>query len=71
MKKEECKLNMSLKLNKSEKNSTKTLKDFRINLTVWPVEVNSLMLNGSKKSGKSKKNINTHYRALIQNISMN
>jgi len=50
MKREESKSNMSHKFNKSEKNSTKKLKDFRINLTEWQVEVNSPMLNGSIKS---------------------
>lgn len=71
MKREESKSNMSHKFNKSEKNSTKKLKDFRINLTEWQVEVNSPMLNGSIKSERQKKNINRHYKVLTQNTSIN
>lgn len=38
---------------------------------VWPVEVNFQMLNGSKKSKKSKKKINKSYKISIPNILMN
>lgn len=38
---------------------------------VWPVEVNFQMLNGFKKSKKSKKKINKSYKISIPNILMN
>lgn len=70
-KKEKYKSDMNLKSNKSETNSTKKLKTFKISSMVWPVEVNFLMPNGFKKSEKQKNNINKISKISTSNISIN
>lgn len=49
MKKEKFKLNISLKFNELKSNSTKKSKNYKLNFSEWPAEVNFQILNGFKK----------------------
>jgi hypothetical protein len=70
MKKEKFKSSISLKFNELKSNSTKKSKNYKLNFSEWPAEVNFQILNGFKKSKKFKKNINQICKKSTSNTLM-